>query len=253
MAIISFSMTVQPFMAGEKLATRRDWKENYTQQWQNWFDAGKILHNGYDKSPRNGGHFLAPIILTERPFLQPLREMTALDLIEEGNIVDTFNAFYKLVDKRPEDVVTVVKFRKVERAFACPTCNGQWVLSVDKTGIGGIDYKYYFNHLDGTGLKLDAENCSDYMFEIQAGGFITDTSDFSMCDYAGCARKLDERWQPKEGAKLCAEHADEFTNLIMSEDTPGIMKFFAQMHGAVERSIIEVNEHFFHTIHYAEM
>lgn len=46
------------------------------------------------------------------------------------------------------------------------------------------------------------------------------------CDYKGCHNRLEEnQWQPKNGAKLCPDHAEEFNRMIESEDSAGLVRF----------------------------
>jgi hypothetical protein len=60
MRIISFGWTTEPFLAGEKTVTRRDWKESYAK----CFKQNELL-SAYDKDPRYGGKRIGVIKLVE--------------------------------------------------------------------------------------------------------------------------------------------------------------------------------------------
>jgi len=113
MAILSFAMTTDELLAGEKTVTRRDWKNSYMENWQRWYDEGHLVHDAYDQIPIAGGEKIGEIRLTERPYWEPLREMPESDLEAEGGMVDTLTEFYDLVELPPEHEVAVVRFELV--------------------------------------------------------------------------------------------------------------------------------------------
>lgn len=115
MAIISFALTAPQFSSGAKTVTRRDWSERYYQQWLKWYDAGKRRHQGYDKSPRNGGKYIGDFYLTHRPYKQRIAEMSPNEFVAEGVFpdIDTPEQFAKLVDKRVDDEMIVIRFAKM--------------------------------------------------------------------------------------------------------------------------------------------
>jgi len=47
---------------------------------------------------------------------------------------------------------------------------------------------------------------------------------YNECDFEGCHEPLDDEWQPKNGAKLCKKHAEEFDEII---DDPSEFLSFA--------------------------
>lgn len=113
MAIISFSMTVDELLAGEKTVTRRDWKPSYMADWQRWYEEGRHLHDAYDQIPIAGGEKIGEIRLTDRPYWERLDEMPESDLAAEGGMVETLEEFYELVGLPPSAEVAVVRFELV--------------------------------------------------------------------------------------------------------------------------------------------
>jgi hypothetical protein len=93
MAIISFSMTVDELLAGEKTVTRRDWKSSYMWSWQQWYEEGRLVHDAYDQIPIAGGEKIGEIRLTDRPYWERLDEMPESDLAAEGGMVETLEEF----------------------------------------------------------------------------------------------------------------------------------------------------------------
>ncbi|KKL64736.1 hypothetical protein LCGC14_2162010 [marine sediment metagenome] len=110
MAIISFAKTLKEYKAGIKFCTRRDWAYRQFKMWrQFWFD-GKITHDAYDKSPRNGGIKIGEFELTCKPYREYLWEMPLSDLKLEGGMCNTFPEFCELIGKKPHEIVTVIRF-----------------------------------------------------------------------------------------------------------------------------------------------
>ena len=58
MAILSFSITTNEFLSGNKTVTRRDWSEKQFSMWQRLWDNGKRIHDAWDNIPRAGGKFI---------------------------------------------------------------------------------------------------------------------------------------------------------------------------------------------------
>ena len=110
MAIISFGLTTKEFLSGKKTVTRRDWKPRQTEMWQKFWDDGNLIHDAYDKSPRNGGKKIGEIQLTKCPWREQLKYMRIIDLIEEGDMCNTVEEFCKFIGKKPDDYVTVISF-----------------------------------------------------------------------------------------------------------------------------------------------
>jgi len=134
--ILSFAYTAPQYAAGIKTETRRFWKPKQIEQWQSFFDRGMLIHQAYDKSPRNGGKPIpeAPRFrLVERPFLQPLKEMTAADLKAEGGMCATVIEFAALVQQPLYGQACVIRFRPlrpdgselIEQPFGAESTDGE--------------------------------------------------------------------------------------------------------------------------------
>jgi len=111
MAIISYAQTTNEYLSGLKTETRRDWSSRQFMMWLNFWDTGNLIHDAWDKLPRAGGKFIGKFRLTDRPFLQQLKEMTQENLIAEGGMCKTVDDFCKFIGKSPEDWVTVITFQ----------------------------------------------------------------------------------------------------------------------------------------------
>ncbi len=107
--IISFAWTSKQFLAGTKTCTRRDWNEKYFQQWVRAYRAGKLIHDGYDRLPRAGGHKIGEFKLTCEPYRERLADMPESDLIAEGNLWRDKQEFIDLQGGDPEKVLAVVR------------------------------------------------------------------------------------------------------------------------------------------------
>jgi hypothetical protein len=112
MAFISFALTKNEFLSGEKTVTRRDWKPGHTKNWQKWYDEGKLIHDAWDKGPFAGGKKIGRFQLTCRPYLEKLCNMPVSDLEAEGGMCETVKEFCDFVGKNMFDVVTVIRFRR---------------------------------------------------------------------------------------------------------------------------------------------
>ena len=108
--ILSFGWTAQ--YLPNKTATRRVWKPRTIAAWQkSWDTRPDFLHTAVDKNFAYGGSDIGRIRLTDRPFLQPLSEMTEDDLIKEGRIVDTVPEFIdRYFNGDASTIVTVISF-----------------------------------------------------------------------------------------------------------------------------------------------
>jgi len=113
MAIISFAKTVDEFKAGIKSCTRRNWSEKQFRMWCKFFDEGKLIHDAYDKNPRNGGEKIGQFKLTVRPYKELLVHMPVSDLKAEGGMCNSMSEFCHLIGKTPLDEVTVIRFKKL--------------------------------------------------------------------------------------------------------------------------------------------
>lgn len=108
--IISFGLTTKELLSGNKTVTRRDWSAVTFYTWVKAWTLRNLIHDAYDKNPRNGGVKIGTIKLTACPHLQILKNMKYNDLIAEGGMVHSVEDFCKLIGKKPNDVVTVIKF-----------------------------------------------------------------------------------------------------------------------------------------------
>lgn len=79
MMIISFAYTTPAVRAGEKTCTRRDWKDDYAKR----FREGQLLQ-GFNLSPRYGGHRFCFIELTEKPYKERYCQVPDDDWYKEG-------------------------------------------------------------------------------------------------------------------------------------------------------------------------
>ena len=113
MAFISFALTKDEFLSGIKRQTRRDWKLSHYKNWQKWYNEGKIIHDAWDKVPFAKGKKIGQFKLTRQPYLQPICEMTAIDLYEEGNMCKNIAEYCALVKLPAGHIVTVIHFIKL--------------------------------------------------------------------------------------------------------------------------------------------
>lgn len=113
MAFISFALTKAEYLDGRKTVTRRDWKEKHFENWCRWYDNGNRVHDAWDKVPFAGGKKMGRFRLTCRPYLEKLKHMPFSDLKAEGGMCATKEEYFKLINKKPDDVVTVIRFIKL--------------------------------------------------------------------------------------------------------------------------------------------
>ena len=114
MAFISFALTKDEFLSGNKTVTRRKWKASHYAMWQRFWDEGKTVHDAWDKVPFAGGQKIGKFELTCRPYHEYLFDMPEDDLVHEGGMVDTLEDFYNLIGAHPNEQVVVIRFKKVE-------------------------------------------------------------------------------------------------------------------------------------------
>ncbi len=113
MAILSFSLTKEEFLAGKKTVTRRDWADSYHEMWERMWENDRLIHDAYDNIPRVGGAKIGQLKLIDKPYKEKLSEMPFEDLAAEGGMCSTREEFYALIGKLPEDVVSVIRFIRV--------------------------------------------------------------------------------------------------------------------------------------------
>jgi len=113
MAIVSFSLTKDEFLAGIKTVTRRDWSDRHLDRWQAFWDSDKLVHDAWDKIPIAGGTPIGKFRLTARPYRERLKDMPLDDLLNEGGMCSSIEEFCSFVGKTPEDYVAVIRFEKL--------------------------------------------------------------------------------------------------------------------------------------------
>jgi hypothetical protein len=113
MAILSFSLTQEEFLSGNKTVTRRDWADSYHAMWESMWERNRLIHDAYDNIPRAGGKKIGEIKLIAKPYKERLADMPLEDLTAEGGMCSTREEFMKLIGKNPDDVVSVIRFIKV--------------------------------------------------------------------------------------------------------------------------------------------
>lgn len=119
--IVSFAWTTGALLAGRKTCTRRRWSDEYFQQWVRAYQEGRIVHDAYDRSPRAGGHKVAEIRLTCRPYWERLGDMPDVDVQNEGGLWASKQKFIELFGGDPEERVVVVRFRLIKERVQQPS------------------------------------------------------------------------------------------------------------------------------------
>lgn len=94
--IISMAWTTSAYLARRKTCTRRMWSDKHLAQWQRAYDKGRLHHDVYDHSPRNGGRQIGRLRLTARPCRQKLADMPESDLEAEGGLWSSLDEFIEL-------------------------------------------------------------------------------------------------------------------------------------------------------------
>ena len=113
MAILSFSKTKDEFLQGKKTVTRRSWGDRYFEMWVRLWETERYVHDAWDNLPRAGGTKIGKFRLTARPYREQLKNMPISDLVAEGGMCSSLAEFYQLIEKTPEDYVTVVRFEQI--------------------------------------------------------------------------------------------------------------------------------------------
>ncbi len=81
--LISFNWTLEAFLAGAKICTRRSWNDDYAAKFIGVYKRGDPV-DAWDKLPRAHGKPIGKILLTEMPIKQRTGLMTEQDFIDEG-------------------------------------------------------------------------------------------------------------------------------------------------------------------------
>jgi hypothetical protein len=120
--ILSFGWTADYLPPkGCKDTTRRIWKESYYEAYCRAWDDGRYWHDAVNKQLCFGGHYIGRFKLLERPFKQPIAEMTPDELIREGGMVDTVDEFIEKYFKGDKSLApVVVRFKFVPLVLPKP-------------------------------------------------------------------------------------------------------------------------------------
>lgn len=113
MAILSFAKTKGEFLNGNKTVTRRSWGDRHIKMWIRLWETERHVHDAWDNIPRAGGRKIGEFRLTKRPYQEKLKNMPSTDLVAEGGMCSSLDDFYNLINKTPEDYVTVIHFEKL--------------------------------------------------------------------------------------------------------------------------------------------
>lgn len=106
---LSFNMTVEAVKDGVKTETRRVMNKRNYQRWENAFLKGTI-NTAYDKSPQYGGKRIAQFVLTAKPKIQRICDMTEAELVAEGVPCKTPEEFAKFTRFGLDEIVMVLEF-----------------------------------------------------------------------------------------------------------------------------------------------
>ncbi|MGM0484966.1 MAG: hypothetical protein ACQERI_10495 [Candidatus Krumholzibacteriota bacterium] len=113
MAILSFSMTRQEFLKGNKTVTRRKWSDRHFKMWESLWNRNKRIHDAWDNIPIAGGRKIGKFRLTAKPYRERLSDMPIEDLEAEGGMCSSLDDFYKYIGMSESDLVTVIRFEKL--------------------------------------------------------------------------------------------------------------------------------------------
>jgi hypothetical protein len=112
--ILSFGWTSQYLPpTGCKDTTRRLWSDRTFKTWCNAWESDRLWHDAVDKQLCFKGNYIGRIKLLEKPFKQPISEITPDELVREGNMVSTVDEFidkYFEGDRTLEPVVVRFQF-----------------------------------------------------------------------------------------------------------------------------------------------
>lgn len=110
---MSFGYTAKELIAGKKSVTRRSWKTNYVQKILNRFYQGLTIYPAFDCDPNKypEAQQLGWVRLTQKPYQERLIDMPESDLIAEGGMSDTKEAFInKYFKGEAQKSVWVIRF-----------------------------------------------------------------------------------------------------------------------------------------------
>lgn len=113
MAIITFALTQDEFIQGNKTVTRRSWADKHFEMWARLWDMDRRVHDAWDRVPIAGGRKIGTIELTARPYKEKLSDMPQSDLIAEGGMCSSIEEFCTFIGKSHDESVAVIRFRKL--------------------------------------------------------------------------------------------------------------------------------------------
>ncbi len=106
--IISFALTTEALLNGQKTVTRRFWDDTFAIR----FKKGDLV-KAYSKLPFAGGNPIAIIRLTDDPYKEPLSIMTDAEEKAEGGLWGSAAEFVEMMGG-PEKTPWVVRFKLKE-------------------------------------------------------------------------------------------------------------------------------------------
>lgn len=113
---LSFALTTDAFLKGQKTVTRRIWKDSHAQQWiRAWERDPSQIHVAWNKSPRAKGVAIGHFKLAAAPYQEALGLMPDSDLLQEGGLWASKQEFIDLFGGDPTLIVWVLRFQR------CPT------------------------------------------------------------------------------------------------------------------------------------
>lgn len=108
---LSFALTNEEYVRGDKTVTRRPgWKISYFKTWCRAWELGRLVHQGYSKSPRAGGKRTGEFRLIYRPYLEALKDMPLSDLEAEGGRWHSVKEYCDAVGYEPHVISPVIRF-----------------------------------------------------------------------------------------------------------------------------------------------
>jgi hypothetical protein len=111
--IISFAWTTPQFLDGSKTVTRRDWSDRTFAQWCKAWDMRKLVHDAWDKCPRNGGKKVGSFELTARPYQERLGDFPEADLVAEGCLWASVEEYIDVQGSDPDKELVVIRLQKL--------------------------------------------------------------------------------------------------------------------------------------------
>lgn len=110
--ILSFRLTQEEFLSGQKTCTRRFFGARQRAIWINQWNKGHLVHDAWSNLPFvKGAHRIGRFKLTCCPYEERLVHMPIEDLEAEGGMCKTVEEFAHFVGKKPKDMALVIRFK----------------------------------------------------------------------------------------------------------------------------------------------